>query len=134
MTPFGRDLLLDTHAWLWLIVSPGHLSAVAARAIAAARTITIASISPYEIALKHSTGKLHLDLEIDAWMAMAMSYPGIRIAELTPAIAIRAAALRSTVGRDPADGIIAATALETGVQLVTKDGRLRSALPGTALW
>jgi predicted nucleic acid-binding protein len=49
----------------------------------------------------------------------------VRTVPVTPAIALAAATLPSTFPGDPADRLIYATALGTGLRLITKDERLR---------
>jgi len=48
----------------------------------------------------------------------------VRTVAITPNIAATAALLPEPFPHDPADRLIYATAIETGAQLVTKDGRL----------
>lgn len=55
--------------------------------------------------------------------------PNIRIQELTPEISLRAAQLSLNQPMDPADQLIAATALELRVPLVSADERLHG-IPG----
>ena len=50
--------------------------------------------------------------------------PGIRIAALTPDIAVRASFLPGVLHPDPADRLLVSTALAMGLRLVTRDQRL----------
>ena len=53
--------LLDTHSFLWAVVSPEKLSSKMRAVIADARNeIHVSTVSFWEIALKHSLGKLHI--------------------------------------------------------------------------
>ena len=68
------------------------------------------------------------------WVARALSYPLLAIAPISAEIAMRAAELRSDINRDPADCLIAATAVTAGVPLVSKDRRI-AAMPGVrVIW
>ncbi len=58
-----------------------------------------------------------------------VSDPRIKVQPLTPEIGLRAAQLSLGRPMDPADQLIAATAMELDVPLVTADERLQS-LPG----
>jgi PIN domain nuclease of toxin-antitoxin system len=49
----------------------------------------------------------------------------VRTVPVSPSIAATAVELAPSFPGDPADGLIYATAVERGWQLVTKDGRLR---------
>ena len=56
-------ILLDTHAWLWLLHDPTLLSEPAQIAISEAEkenNILISSISVWDIAVKHSFNKLQI--------------------------------------------------------------------------
>lgn len=58
-------ILLDTHAWLWLLHDPTQLTEPAQTAIIKAEKendILVSSISVWEIAVKHSLQKLQLPL------------------------------------------------------------------------
>lgn len=70
-------------------------------------------------------GRLDLDRPVLTWIRQALALPGVEIAPLTPEVAVRASALGGGVS-DPADRIIAATALEARAPLVTLDEGLRN--------
>jgi PIN domain nuclease of toxin-antitoxin system len=114
-------ILLDTHAWLWLVSEPGLLSDGATQAIAQAERLLLSSISPWELAIKHQQGRLRFDFPIREWMDAALSVPRLELVPLSPEVAIRSAELRGIVGRDPADSVIAATAIISDVPIVTRD-------------
>jgi PIN domain nuclease of toxin-antitoxin system len=126
--------MLDTHVWLWLLTRPDQLSETVRIAIESASELWLSAISPFEVALKYSTGKLDLDLSAREWIPAALSYPGLELAPLTPEVSMLAVELRPSVSKDPADCIIAATALTRGMRLVTRDRRLHAALPDDVLW
>jgi PIN domain nuclease of toxin-antitoxin system len=54
-------ILLDTQCWLWMTLTPDRLSA-SARALVEAidSELYLSAASAWEIAIKHSIGKLHL--------------------------------------------------------------------------
>lgn len=56
-------LLLDTHCWLWFLLSPSRLSPAALAALESEETaIFFSTASAWEIVIKFSTGKLGLPL------------------------------------------------------------------------
>lgn len=68
-----------------------------------------------------SKDRLVLDRPVIEWMHEVMAKPGLRLAPLTPEIAIRSSRLPGRFHADPADRMIVATARETGATLVTHD-------------
>lgn len=58
-------------------------------------------------------------------MDQALEYPGIRLLNLTPRIAIESSRLTAPFHKDPADQIIVATAREYGCELATLDDKIR---------
>ncbi len=82
-------------------------------------------------------GRIGLDRPVAVWMRQIGEQPRVRVAAMSGDIAVRAAELTDLHG-DPADRIIAATAIETRAGLVTKDARLLAwAAPRTdvtAIW
>ncbi len=122
-----RLIVLDTHTWLWWLSEPGRLSEPARAAIDRAQEVGVAPISAWELATKVSRDRLSLDRPVDAWVRQAFAHPRTRQLEMTWPIAVLAGqlGLRGLHG-DPADRIIAATALHHDCPLVTKDSRLRT--------
>ena len=86
--------------------------------------IFLSPISMWEIALKHSRGKLELDRPVREWLVQASVSVGLRLAQITPAIAAESAELPVAFHGDPADRIIAATARSEGFTLITHDKKL----------
>lgn len=116
--------LFDTHSWLWAVSAPENLSETAQRAWDRAAERAISAMSCWEVAVKAASGKLGLKAPIRPWMMEAINQPRFKVLPLSPEIAIRSAELR-----DPADCVIAASALVYGIPLVTKDARMQR-LPG----
>jgi PIN domain nuclease of toxin-antitoxin system len=76
------------------------------------------------VAKKIETGKLQLSRPVDEWIFGALSYPGVRLLELTPGIAVESTRLPGRFHRDPADQIIVATARVLNVGLLTLDQQI----------
>ncbi len=128
-------ILLDTHAWIWLVSAPEQLSENARVAVRAASAVGVSPISCWEIATKAARGRLTLDRDVDAWIGQALRYEGVEVATLTPRIAVRAGKL-GTEGfhGDPADRMLAATAMVRGISLVTKDAQIRAFDAVDTIW
>jgi PIN domain nuclease of toxin-antitoxin system len=83
----------------------------------------VASISWFELAWLAEHQRIVLSLPVRAWLAQLAEL--VRTVVISPAVAATAAALPASFPGDPADRLIYASALEHGLQLVTKDQRLR---------
>ena len=86
----------------------------------------LSPVSAWEIGLLASRGKLELPALAEVFISQVFARPGVRVAALTPEIAGHASYLPGTLDRDPADRMLAATALIMGLQLVTRDHQLLS--------
>jgi len=122
-----KPLLIDTHVWLWLVLADPQLKPpvrLILEQASLAGQIFLSPISMWEIALKHSRGKLQLDRPIREWLTQAARLPGMHLAQITPAIAAECAELPAAFHGDPADRLIAATARSEGLTLITHDTKL----------
>jgi len=119
-------ILLDTHVWVWWVHGDERLTANQLEIIQANETDTIgvSAISCWEIAKFVERGRLELPVPLEEWFEQALGYPGIRILELTPEIAVESTRLPGEFHRDPADQIIVATARILKCSLVTSDERI----------
>lgn len=130
-------ILLDTHVLLWLAAEPAQLSRRASAAIRRglrAGGIAIASISLWEIAMMFSYGRLRSRGTIEASIESLIRETGVTLREITPAVAALATQFPVEFPADPADRLIAATAREEGLSLVTKDERIRSSPLIRTVW
>ncbi|HJW13079.1 MAG TPA: type II toxin-antitoxin system VapC family toxin [Thermoanaerobaculia bacterium] len=122
----GVVIVLDTHAWIWWAAEPERLSARARHAIDAAETLGVSAISCWEVAMLVARGRLDLDRDVLVWIRQALAVPRVKLLPLTPEICVASALLAQKSPADPADRMIAASALEHHASIVTKDSRLRS--------
>jgi PIN domain nuclease of toxin-antitoxin system len=117
-------LLLDTHVLVWLMAGNERLGVKARSLIAQAShddLLYLSAISPWEIAMLVSKGRLVLEQDVGEWIEKALSLSGIRLEALSPEIAVASTRLPGLIHSDPADRIIAATARRAGITLVTAD-------------
>lgn len=122
-------ILLDTHAVVWWTTSPEHLGPAAADAIARESRegkLLLSSFSVWEAALLVEKGRLSFVGGFDTWLTRLGALPFVQFIPVDNGIAVRSVRLPSLMHADPADRIIAATALELGAPLITKDDRLRA--------
>lgn len=108
----------------WWSAEPGRLSLPAVAAIEGAKEVAVAAISWFELAWLAEHGRIVVALPIRSWLEQ-LSDP-VRTIGISTAVAAAAASLPDSFPGDPADRLIYATALEHGLQLVTKDGRIRA--------
>lgn len=117
-------VLLDTHVWVWLLNGDRKLNPKALKAIEqslAEEAVLLSAISPWEVAMLVSKGRLTLDRDVGEWVSAAAGIPGIRIEAITPEIAVASTRLPGNIHPDPADRLIAATARHLGALLITED-------------
>jgi PIN domain nuclease of toxin-antitoxin system len=119
-------IVLDTHSWVWWVHGDERLTKSQAEVIEANETniIGVSALSCWEVAKLVEYGRLELPCPVSEWLEQALSYPGIRLLELTPEIAVESTQLPGEFHRDPADQIIVATARIYGCPLVTSDRKI----------
>jgi len=114
-------LLLDTHAFLWLVSADRRLPVPARRAILDPgndRCLSMASV--WEIAIKASRGKLRLDVPLHDLIDSEATANGISLLALEKRHAIAVATLPSH-HRDPFDRLLVCQALAEELTLVSAD-------------
>ena len=121
-------IVLDTHIWLWWVDGNARLKAEQRDRIqeheGEAGGIRISAISCWEVAKSVEQGTLTLSIPVREWLEQALAYPGVRLQELTPAIAVESTQLPSGFHKDPADQIIVATARLLDCPLITSDAKI----------
>jgi len=116
-------VLLDTHVVHWWSAEPKRVSAPARKALEEADELVVAAISWYELAWLARHERITVTVPIRSWLQGLAAQ--LRTIGVTPAIADTAVALPSSFPGDPADRLIYATAIEHGLNLVTKDQEIR---------
>jgi PIN domain nuclease of toxin-antitoxin system len=113
-------VLLDTHAWVWSLTGDARLSAKAAALITQADSVLVSPISFFEIGQKVRIGKWPEMEPFVNDLPNLLVEQGGRVAALAPAICAKGATL-IWEHRDPFDRLIAASALELGIPLISAD-------------
>jgi PIN domain nuclease of toxin-antitoxin system len=130
-------VLLDTCALVFDALTPARLTARARRAIEDAEEegrLACSDISLWEVAMLVSKGRLDPGTDCQSFLEVTLQARGIRVLPITPEIAARSVAFGPSVPRDPADRLIAATALHHRARLVTADEGFREFEEITILW
>ncbi len=119
-------IVLDTHIGVWWAHASEQLTSPQVQIIEANETnvIGVSAISVWEVAKLVQYNRLEVPCPLHEWFDKALSYPGIRLLELTPAIAIGSTQLPGEFHCDPADQIIVATARLYDGPLITSDSRI----------
>jgi PIN domain nuclease of toxin-antitoxin system len=119
-----KQILLDTHVWIWLSI--GHrqsLSRQAQEILNGGNHKWISAISCWELAKLVERRRIGFTIPTLTWIRRSLTENDIRIAGLTPEIAVESTNLQG-FHRDPADQIIVATSRVLGMPVVTADQRI----------
>ncbi len=130
-------IILDTCAIIWDALDPSALSPKAKAAIAKANKadgMTICSISLWEIAMLIKKGRLDPGTDYQQFISLVLAANNYHLQEINPTIAELATNLPNNINQDPADRIIAATAISTSAPLITADKKLRKTKQLTTIW
>jgi PIN domain nuclease of toxin-antitoxin system len=115
-------LLFDTCALIFDALEPKRLSAKTRARIereAAEGAIAVSDISLWEVAMLVGRGRLDPGTDAATFCRLALRARNIAVLPITVEIAARSASL--SIHGDPADRLIAATAIEHDAPLVTTD-------------
>lgn len=116
----SREVLLDTPVWLWFVGGSKRLKPATRRRIERAEGPWLSPISVWEATMLAHRGRIVVDRAPRVWALDAVEAVGAREAPLTSAVAATAALL-DLPRPDPADALIAATAMTLGFTLITAD-------------
>jgi PIN domain nuclease of toxin-antitoxin system len=132
-----RRYLADTHAALWWFGGAVPRLGRAARRVfqqaeAGGCEVILSVISLWEIGELYDSGRLRLPAGYVAWCDELEKLPGFRFEPLTRPDVDCARALRGL--RDPADRLIAGTAVRLQVPLLTADARIVASRAAKVVW
>lgn len=120
-------LLLDTCALIWL----SQADPMAEAAIAelgemwrSGHAPRVSPISAWEVGLLVSRGRLSLTMPPARWWDQAVVTMGLEVVTMPPALLIASTQLPGVPPSDPSDRIIAATARELDLRVMTRDEKL----------
>lgn len=119
-------IVLDTHIWIWWVHGDKRLDNKVQQWLQAHEHegLGIPAISCWEVAKLVELNRLVLPYSVPEWFEQALSYPGMRLLDLTPQIAYEATCLPAGFHRDPADQMIVATARVHNCFLLTADSKI----------
>jgi PIN domain nuclease of toxin-antitoxin system len=129
-------ILVDTHVVVWLAFDQNRISRKARTAIDDARKnadgLAISDITLLELATLARKGRIRLEISLESFLQEIESR--FVVLPMTGRICARAVALPAACPQDPADRIIAATALVEGLSLLTADREIRQSRTVQTIW
>jgi PIN domain nuclease of toxin-antitoxin system len=121
-------ILLDTHVWVWAVQGEARRLGRRTRQLLARAerqgAVRISPASIFEVSALHTLGRLRVARPFGSWLREAIESSGLRVAALSPAIAIDAGQIGRAALPDPLDRLLVATAREAEAALVTADERI----------
>lgn len=114
-------LLLDTHVWLWTLVSPERLTSDASSLISDSGTqVFLSAASSWEISIKYRLGRLELPEPPETLIPLRLLRDGLTSLPVDHHHACRVASL-PLHHRDPFDRLLIAQAQIENLTLATAD-------------
>jgi PIN domain nuclease of toxin-antitoxin system len=127
-------VVLDTHVWIWFCSKKQQLlSGKALKAIKSADQKWIAAISCWELAKLVEKNRISFSIPTLTWIRRSLIECNIKVADLSPEIAVESTVLRG-FHKDPADQLITATSRILGMPLVTSDKRILDFSEVDSIW
>ena len=129
-------ILVDTHVVVWLAFDQDQISRKARAAIDDARKnadgLAISDITLLELATLATKGRIRLDISLESFLVEVESR--FVVLPISGRACARAMSLPATYPKDPADRMIAATALVEGLSLLTADRGIRRSRTVQTIW
>lgn len=114
-------LLLDTHAWLWMMLEPERIGPETRTLVGAGEhTFQLSIASVWELAIKHAAGRLTLPEPPAVYVRSRTRADGIGLLAISIEHACRAAELPRHHG-DPFDRLLVAQAELDDLVIITHD-------------
>jgi PIN domain nuclease of toxin-antitoxin system len=129
-------ILVDTYVVVWLALDQNQLSKNARAAIDDVRRngdgLAISDITLLELATLSSTGRIRLNISLESFLREIEAR--FTILPISGRACVRALGLPAVYPKDPADRIIAGTALVEGLSLLTADRAIRRSRALPTIW
>ncbi|MBA3921838.1 MAG: type II toxin-antitoxin system VapC family toxin [Nostocaceae cyanobacterium] len=118
-------IVLDTHIWIWWVDNNIRLTRKHREWIESyqSQSLGVSIVSCWEVAKLVEKNRLVFSVGINEWLDAALTYPGVRLLDLTLPIVIESTQL-SGFHSDPFDQMIVATARIYKCPLLTVDAKI----------
>lgn len=127
-------VLLDTHVWIWFsLKKQKSLSEKAKKVIKSADHKWISAISCWELAKLVEKNRISFSIPTLTWIRRSLIQYNIKVADLSPEIAVESTVLRG-FHKDPADQIITATSRILGMPMITSDKQILGFSEVDTIW
>jgi PIN domain nuclease of toxin-antitoxin system len=128
--------LVDTHIVLWLALEPERISkrvqAVIDEARGSGAGLAISAMTLVEIATLFGKRRFHLAVSLESFLDEVERR--FVVLPISARVCARMSTLPGNYPKDPADRVIAATALVEGLSLITADREIRRAKVVRTIW
>ena len=114
-------LIVDTHYLIWDLQGNSRFAHALPILQEFGTEVYISSISFWELGMLVGKGKISLPYSIHQFFEDLIRLRGYKILHLTPTISDIVSQYANEINGDPADRVIAATAMEYGATLLTAD-------------
>lgn len=114
-------LIVDTHYLIWDLQGHPRFENALPYLDSFDDEVYISSISFWELGMLVGKGKISLPFSIEQFFSDLIRLRGYKILHLTPAISDLVSQYANEINGDPADRVIAATAMVYGATLLTAD-------------
>lgn len=116
-------LLIDTHCWLWWLSEPESLGQAALSLLRhAENTILLSPVSSWEIAIRHSIGRLPLPEKPEEFVSSRMERDGLISLPIHHSHTLKTADLPFH-HNDPFDRLLIAQAIVEEIPIMTADSK-----------
>ena len=130
-------IVLDTCAFIWDALDHPKLTVKAKKRIDLAQgsgELAICDITLWEVAMLVKKRRIVIDAPAKTFCKLAIRARDIMVLPITPGIAELSVQLDESINLDPADRLIAATAIRHNASLITADGNLRKSSSVKTFW
>ena len=120
-------IILDTHIWIWWVQGDPRLTEKHQAWLQQYQVdgLGVSIFSCWEVTKLVEKGRIILPCPVEQWLNLALTYPGVRLLDLSVPIVLESSNLPG-FHKDPADQIIVATARVLRCSLLTADEAILS--------